>query len=128
MTEDLLERLRVDPGKRTLGELLQEREWALREIVRLRAELLRTRTWGRQTSADRRDRPESPDNRLAQPDPSRLLRLKEVCAMVGFAPSSIYKMIGEHSFPAQVKVGPRCVRWRMSDVLAWQSSLLHGNQ
>jgi hypothetical protein len=43
--EDMLDRLRLDPGSRTLGQLLQERQWALQEITRLRAELLRTRRW-----------------------------------------------------------------------------------
>ena len=34
---DMLERLRDDPGSRTLGQLLQERQWALHEIERLSA-------------------------------------------------------------------------------------------
>jgi len=38
---DMLERLRDDPGSRTLGQLLQERQWALQEIERLSAEVLR---------------------------------------------------------------------------------------
>lgn len=40
------ERLRIDPGQRTLGELIQDREASLHEIRRLRAEIdrLRART------------------------------------------------------------------------------------
>ena len=36
---DMLDRLILDPGTRTLGELLQEREWAVGEIRRLRLDL-----------------------------------------------------------------------------------------
>jgi len=32
---DMLDRLILDPGTRTLGELFQEREWAVSEIRRL---------------------------------------------------------------------------------------------
>jgi hypothetical protein len=35
--EDVLERLRMDPGQRTLGQLLQDREAAAHEIRKLRA-------------------------------------------------------------------------------------------
>jgi hypothetical protein len=38
MTQDMLDLLRLDPGTRTMGELVQEREWAYGEITRLRRE------------------------------------------------------------------------------------------
>lgn len=41
MREDLLDRLRGDPGLRTLGQLIQEREAAFIEIARLRREVER---------------------------------------------------------------------------------------
>lgn len=41
MNEAMWERLKTDPSLRTLGELLQEREWAVQEIRRLRLELMR---------------------------------------------------------------------------------------
>jgi len=44
MREDILERLHVDPGQRTLGQILQDREDARHEIIRLRAELDRLRS------------------------------------------------------------------------------------
>lgn len=37
MRDDVLVRLRLDPGQRTIGQLLQDREAAFHEIVRLRA-------------------------------------------------------------------------------------------
>ena len=39
MTVDIADRLRLDPGQRTLGQLLQDREAALHEILRLRKRL-----------------------------------------------------------------------------------------
>ena len=44
MPTDLLGRLQADPGTRTFGELVQERQWALQEIHRLRALLAREET------------------------------------------------------------------------------------
>jgi hypothetical protein len=40
---DILNQLRIDPGQRTLGELLQDREAALHEIRLLRREIERLR-------------------------------------------------------------------------------------
>lgn len=39
MTLDMLDRLCLDPGTRTLGEFMQEREWAAGEIRRLRMDV-----------------------------------------------------------------------------------------
>jgi hypothetical protein len=36
---DMLDRLCLDPGTRTIGELMQEREWAAWEIRRLRRDV-----------------------------------------------------------------------------------------
>jgi hypothetical protein len=41
MRNDILDRLRIDPGQRTLGQLLQDREAAAHEIGRLRSEIER---------------------------------------------------------------------------------------
>ncbi len=40
--------------------------------------------------------------------------------MLGIGRSTIYKYVGEGSFPAPVKVGFRSVRWKLADVLAWR--------
>lgn len=115
MPLDMLDRLILVPGSRTLGELLQEREWAVGEIRSLR--ILRMR----QRSPEKETPPEgSLDEHL---DPSltahRLLRLKDVIAMIGLGHSSKYRYVSEGKFPAPIKVGERSVRWRLSDVLAW---------
>jgi len=46
MPLDVLDRLILDPGTRSLGELHQEREWAVREIRHLSLRILRMRQRG----------------------------------------------------------------------------------
>ena len=127
MTTDMLRRLEADPGSRTIGELLQERAWALNEILRLRSALKNLRptksrvmrAW--QFLGDR-------TVPAAASDSHQLLRIGEVCAMVGLSRAMVYRMISEKRFPAQTKVSPGCARWRMSDVISWQSSLRPSDQ
>lgn len=49
----------------------------------------------------------------------RIIRLKEVIDSTGLARSTIYKYIGEGTFPATVSLGDRCVGWVHSEVCAW---------
>jgi hypothetical protein len=103
MPPDMLDRLVLDPGTRTLGELLQEREWAVGEIRRLSLRILRMRQRSPKKEAPAKG---SLDEHL---DPSlnahRLLRLKEVCTMVGLCRSAIYRYVAEGRFPSPIKVG-----------------------
>ena len=121
MALDMLDRLILDPGTRTLGELLQEREWAVAEIRRLRVDVSRL---SRKQEALRIE--EEMDHAV---DPAlnaqRLLRLKEVSTMIGLGRSSIYRYVSEGRFPEPIRVGIRSVRWKLADVLAW-SHLSHG--
>lgn len=55
--------------------------------------------------------------------PVRLITLSTVMEMVGFARSSIYKMMGQDRFPKPVHVGPRSVRWIESEIREWISAL-----
>ena len=48
-----------------------------------------------------------------------LLILEATQARVGLGRSTIYAMVKAGTFPAPVKLSPRCVRWRASDVSAW---------
>lgn len=53
-------------------------------------------------------------------DPNdRLLSMTDVEQMVGFCKVTIYKLIREGGFPAQVRLGPNKVAWLRSEVLAW---------
>ena len=56
-------------------------------------------------------------NRTTPPD--RLLRLREVLAIVGVSRSTLYTMMGRRVFPQSVQAHERCARWRESEVLAW---------
>jgi len=50
---------------------------------------------------------------------SKILRRKDVEAMIGLSRSTIYKLISEDMFPKPIKLGPRAVGWRLSDVEIW---------
>lgn len=49
----------------------------------------------------------------------RIIRLKEVIDSTGLARSTIYKYIGEGTFPKTVSLGDRCVGWVDSEVHDW---------
>jgi prophage regulatory protein len=120
---DMLDRLCLDPGTRTLGELMQEREWAAGEIRRLRRDVGRLSQKEEAVRIEKEMAQEAVDAKRLDPalNAQRMIRLAEVATMLGLGRSTIYKYIGEGSFPAPVKVGFRSVRWKLSEVLAWRS-------
>jgi prophage regulatory protein len=63
-----------------------------------------------------------PSNAAMQLD--RFLKRKEVEAATGYSRSSIYRLIGLGEFPAPIAFNQRAVRWRESDVAAWQQRML----
>ena len=121
--EDMLDRLRLDPGRRTFGELAQERQWALAEILRLRAELGRFRVptpretvrIGRQASKDA--------TTAVTVTPQQFVRAKELKTILGLSISTIWKMTKEGRLPKPVHLSPRTTAWRMADILTWQESI-----
>jgi len=54
----------------------------------------------------------------------RFLRRKEVEAATGLSKPTIYRRMGEGTFPSPVAIGLRAVAWRESDVVAWQQQQL----
>jgi prophage regulatory protein len=120
MSVDWLDRLRLDPGTRTLGELIQERQWAAEEIARLRARVGKLELRPPRPQAPTQPKPMS-EARDPVLDRNRLLRLAEVRRLVGLGTTCIYQYMSEGRFPANVKVGARTVRWRLQDILAWQA-------
>lgn len=54
--------------------------------------------------------------------PEVLDRLPTVQARVNASKTSIYGWIKSGDFPQPVKLGPRAVAWRRSDIDAWISS------
>ena len=123
--DDMLDRLKQDPGTRTLGELLQERQWALQEILNLTEHLgkLRNAVPARHSS----DPIESPRELQRQADalknPNRLVRMKELRQLVGLGHSTIYKMMEEGRFPRSIHLSERSTAWRLAEILAWHESL-----
>jgi prophage regulatory protein len=53
-----------------------------------------------------------------------LFRRKEVERIVSLSSASIYRLIKIGKFPRPVALGTGSVRWKQSDLVAWQSSLL----
>lgn len=49
----------------------------------------------------------------------KIIRLKEVIDSTGLARSTIYKYIGEGTFPKPVSLGDRCVGWVNNEVHDW---------
>jgi prophage regulatory protein len=125
MPLEMLDRLCLDPGTRTIGELIQDLEWAVGEIRRLRMDVSRL---SRKQEAKRIEK-EMYEDRVDETrlDPAlnaqRLIRLAEVATIVGLKRSAIYKYVSEGRFPAPIKVGIRSVRWRMVDILAWRANV-----
>lgn len=118
--QSLIERLRTDFARKTLGELIQEREAAAFEIERLTRELIRC---SERVPATRGPRPQQPP--LAQyvdkgqADARKLLRLRDVCEMIGLSRSSIYLAMDRRGFPRPLRIGTRAVRWKAIDVASW---------
>ena len=54
--------------------------------------------------------------------PRVLARLPTVLKVTGLGRSTIYRWIADGSFPAPVRLGPRAVAWRWSDLDRWTSS------
>ena len=52
----------------------------------------------------------------------RLLRLRDVQAIVGLSRSTIYEMMQKGLFPRQVLLGRRAVAWWESEVNEWVAS------
>lgn len=45
-----------------------------------------------------------------------LLRMPEVQRRTGLSTTSIYRKLSDHTFPPQVRLGPKMVAWYQSDI------------
>ena len=52
-----------------------------------------------------------------------LLPRKTVEKLCGLSRATIYRLIKSGKFPRPLSIGTGSVRWRQSDVIAWQQSL-----
>jgi prophage regulatory protein len=70
-------------------------------------------------------RPSTTANVAAQPAGERLFaRMPTVVRLTGLGRSTIYRLIAEEKFPAQVRIGTRAVGWRWSDLERWSAARL----
>lgn len=52
-----------------------------------------------------------------------LLTIQEVCAKLKVKKNTVYNWLREdQTFPKQIQLGPRCVRWKAADLEAWIAS------
>ena len=52
-------------------------------------------------------------------DSDRLLRRPEVEVQTGLTRSTIYRLMRAGEFPEPLKLGPRAVRWRATEIESW---------
>ena len=61
-------------------------------------------------------------------DSVRLLRAREVCQIVGFSPSQLYKRIAAGTFPRPVRLGPNMARWPNNVIEEWIQEAIEAGQ
>ena len=54
-----------------------------------------------------------------------VLRTPEVTSLTGLSRSTIYRLMGDGSFPRQRKLGPNSVGWLQGEVAQWINSRPH---
>jgi prophage regulatory protein len=47
------------------------------------------------------------------------LRIQAVIHVTGLSRSTLYRLMADERFPRPVRLGPRAVAWRRSDIDAW---------
>ena len=55
-----------------------------------------------------------------------ILKLKDVCSIVGLKPSTIYKLMSNGDFPRQIKLTAKSVGWSNKEINTWVSSKISG--
>lgn len=50
------------------------------------------------------------------------LRMPTVMRMTGLGRSTIYRLIADQKFPCPVRLGPRAVAWRRTDLDRWSDA------
>jgi len=122
MKNDILTLLQTDPGQRTFGQLLQEREAAVHEIKRLRANteaigpaLIRPRP----TKDNADDSSEHSQTPLTF-RPGSLIRAGDICELLSISRATLHRLRLLKHFPKFVRLGPNTIRWRYDEIIAWQ--------
>jgi prophage regulatory protein len=119
--DDILDRLRIDPGHLTLGQLLRDREAAFLEIQRLRLEIGRFRQSVARSVGKASIEAEQRSKQAMRSQ--TLMSLKDVCRLLSISRSSIYARMEAGLFPEPIRVGARAIRWRVEAIEAWVEAL-----
>ena len=53
---------------------------------------------------------------------AQIFRLPDVVRLVGVSRATVWRWVANNLFPAPVRLGPRAVGWRRSDLDAWLAS------
>ena len=56
---------------------------------------------------------------MAQPETGKLLRLEAVISLIGMKRSWILQKVKDGKFSKPLRLSPRAVVWRQSDVIEW---------
>lgn len=56
-------------------------------------------------------------------EPDALLKLSDVMQQTKLGHTYIYRAMHKGTFPKQLKITERCVRWRKSDIVDWINKL-----
>ena len=54
-------------------------------------------------------------------EPDRILRIRTVLTRSGLSRSTLYRKIGQGTFPKQVRISEYCCGWRESEINRWVS-------
>jgi prophage regulatory protein len=66
--------------------------------------------------------PSEPTATRADTTTAVFLRMPTVMRMTGLGRSTIYRLIADQKFPCPVRLGPRAVAWRRSDLDRWSEA------
>lgn len=50
------------------------------------------------------------------------VRMPKLRQMTGLGRTTIYRLMAQKLFPSPVRLGPRAVGWRLSDIAAWSAA------
>lgn len=121
-SDRLLDRLTRDAGHCTLGELLVQRGEAAAEIRRLRAELEHLR---RSPASINTPAPSTLQPKMHNGG-DRLLRLNEVCELLGTSTSTVWRWVKEDRLPRPIRLSSGSTRWSSSELDRWRLALQRG--
>jgi prophage regulatory protein len=62
-------------------------------------------------------------HRVPSEHQERLIAESECREITGFSRAQRWRMEREGKFPRRLRLGPRTVRWRLSEILAWIADL-----